>query len=228
MLTIEKKKGWVAVFLVLLILVIDQIIKIEVKTNMCLHESYRVTDWFYILFVENEGMAYGMTFINKLALTLFRIIAVIAIGYYLVKRIAQNSRWVFIILLSMVMAGAAGNLIDCIFYGKIFSSSTPYMVSEFVPWGEGYGDVFYGKVVDMLHFPLINTVLPDWIPIWGGDNFLFFEPVFNFADSCISVGVVLLLLFCRKELNELTSFSDKKDKNEEGKEEENKAETVES
>lgn len=211
MLRLEKKKGLVAAIIVLLILVIDQIIKIEVKTNMCLHDYYRVTDWFYIYFVENEGMAYGMTFVNKLVLTLFRIVAVIVIAYYLTRKIAANARWVFVIFVSMILAGASGNLIDCMFYGKIFSPSTAESISEFVPWGEGYGDMFYGKVVDMLHFPLISTQLPEWLPIWGGDDFLFFEPVFNFADSCITVGVVLLLLFCRKELNAIGGSKDTKD-----------------
>ena len=219
MVSTEKKKGWVAVILVLLILVIDQIIKIEVKTNMCLYENIRVTSWFYIFFVENEGMAYGMTFINKLVLTLFRIVAVSALGYYLIRKITKNARWVFVILLSMIMAGAAGNLIDCLFYGKIFSPSTTDSVSELVPWGEGYGDVFYGKVVDMLHFPLIHTQWPEWVPFYGGEEFLFFEPVFNFADSCITVSVVLILLFCRKELNELTMNSSQKEVNSSQKEE---------
>lgn len=215
MLRVEKKKGLAAAIIVLLILVIDQITKIEVKTNMCLHDYYRVTDWFYIFFVENEGMAYGMTFVNKLALTLFRIVAVIVIAYYLTRKIAKNARWVFVIFVSMILAGASGNLIDCIFYGKIFSPSTAESISEFVPWGEGYGDMLYGKVVDMLHFPLISTQLPEWLPIWGGDDFLFFEPVFNFADSCITVGVVLLLLFCRKELNGLAGSKDTNEKTQE-------------
>ena len=204
-------KGTVACVIVLLILIIDQIIKIEVKTGMYLHESLRITDWFYIYFIENEGMAYGMTFINKLALTLFRILAVFVIGYYIIRQVNKGARWGYICMLAMVLAGAGGNIIDCLCYGEIFSPSTNGEISHFVPWGMGYGDVFYGKVVDMFYFPIIDTYLPDWLPIWGGDHFIFFSPIFNFADSCISVGVVSLLLFYRKELGEITASSKKKD-----------------
>ena len=135
-------KGWVALGAIILILVIDQIIKVEVKTNMYLHESIRITDWFYISFVENNGMAYGMTFINKLALTLFRMAAITVIGVYLYRQVKANARWVYVVCLALVMAGAAGNLIDCIFYGKIFSLSTPDSIAHFVPWGQGYEDAF--------------------------------------------------------------------------------------
>ena len=211
----EAYKGLAACIVVLLILIIDQIIKIEVKTGMYLQESIRITDWFYIYFIENEGMAYGMTFINKLVLTLFRIVAIVIIGWYLVKQIGKDARWVYVIFLAMVLAGAAGNIIDCVCYGQIFDASTNYNISHFVPWGEGYAPVFYGKVVDMFYFPIIDTNLPEWLPIWGGDHFVFFSPIFNFADSCISVGVVALLLFCRKELGEI-SFSSNKNDNEEG------------
>lgn len=199
-------KGWLACCLVLVILVIDQIIKIEVKTGMFLHESIRVTDWFYIYFIENEGMAYGMTFINKLALTLFRIFAVIVIGVYLCRQVRKGARWGYVLCLSMLLAGAAGNIIDCLCYGQVFTASTNDILAQVVPWGEGYAPMFYGKVVDMFYFPIIDTYLPDWLPFWGGDHFIFFSPIFNFADSCISVGVVALLLFFRKELSEI-SFS---------------------
>ena len=199
-------KGWVALGAIILILVIDQIIKVEVKTNMYLHESIRITDWFYISFVENNGMAYGMTFINKLALTLFRMAAIAVIGVYLYRQVKANARWVYVVCLALVMAGAAGNLIDCIFYGQIFSLSTPESIAHFVPWGQGYEEVFYGKVVDMLYFPIFETDLPQWLPFWGGEHYIFFSPVFNFADSCITCGVISLLLFCRTELSGI-SFS---------------------
>ncbi len=199
-------KGLVACLVVVLLLVIDQIIKIEVKTGMYLHESIRVTDWFYIYFIENEGMAYGMTFINKLVLTLFRIVAVIIIGVYLFRQVRKNARWGYVIILSMLLAGAGGNIIDCLCYGQVFTASTQDTLAEFVPWGDGYAPFFYGKVVDMFYFPIIDTYLPDWLPIWGGDHFIFFSPIFNFADSCISVSVVSLLLFFRRELGGI-SFS---------------------
>lgn len=199
-------KAWMAVAIVVAILLIDQIIKIEVKTNMTLGEAKRVTDWFYIEFIENNGMAYGMKFINKLVLSLFRLFAIGFIGYYLAKIIKKNvAPFGYIVLISMVLAGAAGNLIDCLFYGLIFDASTPFTVSQFVPFGEGYSTFLHGKVVDMFYFPIIQTTWPEWVPYFGGSEYVFFSPVFNFADACISVGVVALLLFYRKQLEVLFS-----------------------
>lgn len=199
-------KAWMAVAIVVAILLIDQIIKIEVKTNMTLGEAKRVTDWFYIEFIENNGMAYGMEFINKLVLSLFRLFAIGFIGYYLAKIIKKNVAPLgYIVLIAMVLAGAAGNLIDCLFYGLIFDASTPFTVSQFVPFGEGYSTFLHGKVVDMFYFPIIQTTWPEWVPYFGGSEYVFFSPVFNFADACISVGVVALLLFYRKQLEVLFS-----------------------
>lgn len=199
-------KAWMAVAIVVAILLIDQIIKIEVKTNMTLGETKRVTDWFYIEFIENNGMAYGMKFINKLVLSLFRLFAIGFIGYYLAKIIKKNVAPLgYIVLIAMVLAGAAGNLIDCLFYGLIFDASTPFTVSQFVPFGEGYSTFLHGKVVDMFYFPIIQTTWPEWVPYFGGSEYVFFSPVFNFADACISVGVVALLLFYRKQLEVLFS-----------------------
>lgn len=199
-------KAWMAVAIVVAILLIDQIIKIEVKTNMKLGEAKRVTDWFYIEFIENNGMAYGMKFINKLVLSLFRLFAIGFIGYYLAKIIKKNVAPLgYIVLIAMVLAGAAGNLIDCLFYGLIFDASTPFTVSQFVPFGEGYSTFLHGKVVDMFYFPIVQTTWPEWVPYFGGSEYVFFSPVFNFADACISVGVVALLLFYRKQLEILFS-----------------------
>lgn len=199
-------KAWMAVAIVMAILLIDQIIKIEVKTNMTLGEAKRVTDWFYIEFIENNGMAYGMKFINKLVLSLFRLFAIGFIGYYLAKIIKKNVAPLgYIVLIAMVLAGAAGNLIDCLFYGLIFDASTPFTVSQFVPFGDGYSTFLHGKVVDMFYFPIIQTTWPEWVPYFGGSEYVFFSPVFNFADACISVGVVALLLFYRKQLEILFS-----------------------
>lgn len=199
-------KAWMAVAIVVAILLIDQIIKIEVKTNMTLGEAKRVTDWFYIEFIENNGMAYGMKFINKLVLSLFRLFAIGFIGYYLAKIIKKDvAPFGYIVLIAMVLAGAAGNLIDCLFYGLIFDASTPFTVSQFVPFGEGYSTFLHGKVVDMFYFPIIQTTWPEWVPYFGGSEYVFFSPVFNFADACISVGVVALLLFYRKQLEVLFS-----------------------
>ena len=199
-------KAWMAVAIVVAILLIDQIIKIEVKTNMTLGEAKRVTDWFYIEFIENNGMAYGMKFINKLVLSLFRLFAIGFIGYYLAKIIKKDVAPLgYMVLIAMVLAGAAGNLIDCLFYGLIFDASTPFTVSQFVPFGEGYSTFLHGKVVDMFYFPIIQTTWPEWVPYFGGSEYVFFSPVFNFADACISVGVVALLLFYRKQLEVLFS-----------------------
>ena len=186
--------------LVIAILLIDQIIKILVKTGMELHESIRITDWFYISFIENNGMAWGMQIGPKLLLSLFRVIAIAFLGYYIWLQAKKKARWGYIICLVMVLAGATGNLIDCMFYGLGFEASTPFSVSHWVGLGNGYAPFLMGKVVDMFYFPIIQTTWPDWMPFWGGEEFIFFSPVFNFADASISVGVVTLLLFYRKEL----------------------------
>ena len=205
-------QGWLAFGLIVILIVIDQIIKIEVKTGMYLRESIHIADWFQILFIENNGMAYGMTFINKVVLTLFRVVVVSVIGYYIWKVLKEKVRTGYLVCLSMIFAGAIGNIFDCLFYGLIFSESSPFSVSTLVPFGEGYAPFLQGRVVDMFYFPIIDTNLPDWLPIWGGEHFIFFSPVFNFADSCISVGVVALLLFYRKELSQISLFNHKDEK----------------
>ena len=190
--------------LVIVILLIDQAIKLWVKTNMALHESIHVTDWFYITFIENNGMAYGMQIGSKLALSLFRVVAIGLLSYYIWLQARNKARWGYVVCLSMVLAGAAGNLIDCMFYGLGFESSTPLHVSQWVGLGNGYASFLMGKVVDMFYFPIIQTTWPQWMPFWGGEEFIFFSPVFNFADSSISVGVVALLLFYRQELAKIS------------------------
>lgn len=196
--------GWVAVIIVVSAIAIDQLIKIWVKTNMTLHESIRVFDWFYISFIENNGMAYGMQIGSKLVLSLFRVVAIGLLCYYVWLQVRNKARTGYIVCLSMVLAGAVGNLIDCMFYGLIFNASSPHYVSYFVDFGTGYAPFLMGKVVDMFYFPLIVTTWPEWVPFWGGQEFVFFSPVFNFADANISVGVVLLLLFYRKEISQIS------------------------
>lgn len=198
-------KGRLAVILIIAILLIDQFIKIWVKTHMELHESIRVTNWFYIAFIENNGMAYGMQIGSKLLLSLFRVVAIGALGYYIwLQSKKTNVRWGYIVCLSMILAGAAGNLIDCMFYGLCFDASTVGHVSQYVGLGNGYESFLMGRVVDMFYFPLIVTTYPGWFPVCGGEDFIFFSPVFNFADSSISVGVVALLLFFRKEIGQIS------------------------
>lgn len=196
--------GRMAVIIVIAILLIDQILKIWVKTNMHLHECITITDWFKICFIENKGMAFGMEIGSKLVLSLFRIVAVSVIGYYIYLQVKQKARTGYIVCLAMVMAGAIGNIIDCMFYGLIFNASSEFYTSYFVPFGEGYAPFLMGKVVDMFYFPLIVSTWPDWMPMVGGEDFVFFSPIFNFADASISVGVLLLLLFYRKELSKLS------------------------
>lgn len=213
------RSGWFMTVFILLLLLTDQLIKIAVKTGMTLHESIEVTSWFKILFIENNGMAFGMEIGSKLLLSAFRIVAVAYIGYYLWQLIKkQETRLGYMICVALVMAGAAGNIFDSLFYGQIFTESTPFTTSHLVPFGEGYAPMLMGRVVDMFYFPLIVTTYPDWVPVWGGDEFVFFSPVFNFADSCVSVGVVAALLFYRRELADLFG-ENKKDKEEKEEEE---------
>lgn len=197
-------KGRMAIFIIIAILLVDQVLKIWVKTHMTLHETITITNWFKICFIENNGMAYGMEIGSKVALTLFRIIAIAFIGYYLYLQVRQQAKSGYIICLAMVVAGAVGNVIDCMFYGLIFSASSEFYTSFFVPFGSGYSSFLTGKVVDMFYFPIIETTWPQWVPFAGGDDFVFFSPVFNFADSSISVGVILLILFYRKEISHIS------------------------
>lgn len=199
----KKSKTLVAVAVIVLVIVIDQISKIWVKTNMALGDQFNVIgEWFRIYFVENNGMAFGIEAGGKLFLTLFRIVAVVFISIFLAKLIRKNTfSHGFIACIALVLAGAFGNIIDSVFYGMIFTASYPGHVAMFVPWGEGYASLFHGKVVDMFYFPLIEGTYPNWVPFVGGSEFLFFRFIFNVADSAISVGVVLLLLFYRKTLS---------------------------
>ena len=205
-------KGRLAALITVAILLVDQIIKIWVKTSMPLHDSIHITDWFYITFIENMGMAFGMQLGIKIILSLFRVAAICFLGYYIWKQVKQNARTGYIVCLSMVLAGAAGNLIDCMFYGLIFNESSPNYVSYFVPFGTGYAPFLMGKVVDMFYFPLIETEWPTWVPMVGGDHFVFFSPVFNFADASISVSVVLLLLFYREEISKISVKKEEEEK----------------
>ncbi|MBO7110880.1 MAG: lipoprotein signal peptidase [Bacteroidaceae bacterium] len=192
-----SRQGRISLIIILSVLIIDQIIKILVKTGMTLGESIDITSWFKILFVENNGMAFGMEIIGKLFLSLFRIGAIGFFVWYLIKIINKGFPTGYIVTVSFVIAGAIGNLLDCMFYGLIFTESTPFHEAAMTTFGDGYAPFLYGKVVDMFYFPLWTW--PDWMPLVGGD--IFFQPVFNFADSCITCGVVALLLFYTKVVN---------------------------
>lgn len=204
----KYSKGWGAVLIIILLLLLDQILKIWIKTHMQLHESIEITSWFHIYFTENPGMAFGIEVISKLFLTIFRIVAVGFIGYYLYKIVKQNYSFCFIACIALIFAGAIGNIIDSVFYGVLFDHSYNQLAT-FLPEGGGYAGWLHGKVVDMFYFPIIQTVLPDWLPIWGGEEFIFFRPIFNLADSAICVGVFFLLLFHRYTLSESLSKEQK-------------------
>lgn len=195
------KGARISIFIVLLLLV-DQAIKFAVKLNMTIGESIPVFgDWFQICFIENNGMAFGMQFggsIGKLALSLFRVVLIGAIIVYLRKLLKRKETPTGVLVgLSLVLVGALGNVIDCLFYGEIFSASTYTKVAQLFPPDGGYTGLLYGKVVDMFYFPIINTTWPEWVPYYGGEEFIFFRPVFNFADACISVSVIYMLIFQR-------------------------------
>lgn len=196
-----------ALLVIFLILILDQVLKFIVKTSMPLGATQPVIgSWFLIRFIENPGMAFGIDIPGKLGkplLTIFRMIAAGIIGWYLRSLIIKKASAGFIICISMIFAGAVGNIIDSLFYGLIFSESTYFNTAEILPEGGGYASLLNGRVVDMLYFPVIEGNFPDWFPVWHGQRFIFFRPIFNIADSAISVGVISILLFQRKYLREI-------------------------
>lgn len=213
-------KGWLAAIIIVCVILIDQILKIWVKTGFFYGEELVIADWFRLYFIENNGMAFGMEFGSKLLLTWFRIIAVILFIYYL-YRIRNNDKIQtgYVVCASLITAGALGNVIDCIFYGVIFDNPMPPFTATLFPEGGGYGTLFHGRVVDMFYFPLVEWNWPDWLPWIGGEHFIFFQPIFNFADAALSVGMVALILFYSKnfyptEIDDTLRFpKDKNNKN---------------
>jgi signal peptidase II len=194
-----------SILLIVLILIFDQILKIFIKTHYMLGEETVIAkNWFIIHFVENNGMAFGFEFgnsIGKYFLSIFRLAAIGALAWYLTKLWKKEVPFGLIVCFSLILAGAAGNLIDSAFYGLIFNESHSQVATLF-PDGGGYTSFLLGKVVDMFYFPLIETHFPSWFPFWGGQEFIFFRPVFNIADSSISVGIVAIFIFYRKHFDE--------------------------
>lgn len=192
--------AWLVAGIVAAAIVLDQALKIYIKLHFTLGETYEVLPFFDLCFIENNGMAFGIEWFDKLFLTLFRIVAVGLLVWYIIRLIKSNARRAYIVMVTLVLAGALGNIIDCLFYGLLFSESTQLTVAQWLPEGGGYAPFFYGKVVDMLYFPLIHNSAGDVI---------FFRPVFNLADSYITVAVIVIVLFFTKDLNQ--SLSDDKD-----------------
>lgn len=187
--------------IVALVILIDQASKFYVKLNFNYTEAYSVFDWFKILFVENNGMAFSIEILpgalGKYILTIFRIVIVSFLGVYIFKNKIKDFSLLKLVPLALIFAGAIGNIIDCLFYGNIFTASAYNQTAELV-FGGGYGSFLQGKVVDMFYFPMIKGNFPDWLPFWGGDDFIFFRPIFNVADSAISVGIFFIVIFYKK------------------------------
>jgi signal peptidase II len=200
----QKQNILKATLVIAVLLVFDQSVKVWIKTHLQLYQSIDVFSWFKIYFTENPGMAFGIELVDTYILTIFRILVVCILGYFILKLVKADYKFGYILCFVCIFAGALGNIIDSAFYGVLFDHSYG-QVATFMPSGGGYSTFLHGKVVDMLYFPLIDTVLPSWIPFWGGKPFVFFRPIFNVADSTICVSVFVLLLFYRKALSK--SFS---------------------
>ncbi len=200
----KSGRGVLAAAIIILLVILDQAIKIKVKTSFYLGESLPITSWFQLVFIENNGMAFGWEIGSKLLLTLGRIVVVAFLIYYICRiRRAPQARLGYIICLALIVAGAAGNIIDCVFYGLIFNNPLPPEAAALFPESGGYAPLFFGKVVDMFYFPLASWYWPDWMPWIGGEHFIFFRPIFNLADAAISVGIIALILFYSRQISEV-------------------------
>lgn len=200
----KQGRGILAAAIIILLVILDQAIKIKVKTSFYLGESLPVTSWFQLVFIENNGMAFGWEIGSKLLLTLGRIVVVAFLIYYICRiRRSSQARTGYIVCLALIVAGAAGNIIDCVFYGRIFNNPLPPETAVMFLASGGYAPLFFGKVVDMFYFPLASWYWPDWMPWVGGEHFIFFRPIFNLADAAISVGIIALLLFYSRQISEV-------------------------
>lgn len=201
----KQHKGLLALGVILLVIILDQALKIWIKTHFYLGEEYVITSWFRLYFIENNGMAFGMELGSKLFLSVFRIFLAIGLIWYLWKlRTNTTVKTGYVVCVAIITAGAIGNIIDCMLYGLIFNNPIPPQVATLFPPEGGYATLFHGRVVDMLYFPLFSFTWPQWMPWVGGEHFLFFQPVFNLADAAISVGIILVLLFYTRFLAEPT------------------------
>lgn len=209
------KLGWLVTAIILLIIIADQWLKIWIKTHFFMGEDYEITSWFHLRFIENNGFAFGIDWLNKYVLTFGRILAVVFFCWCMRKilRMNQFSKG-FIISFALIIAGAAGNIFDCVFYGEIFNNPYPPQVATLFPVDGGYAPWFEGKVVDMLYFPICSWIWPSWIPLIGGKEFEFFQYIFNIADSAITIGVLLMIFFYSTEASRALSLLFDKNKSE--------------
>lgn len=207
-------RGLIATAIILTVIILDQILKIWVKTHFYLNEDLEITSWFHLHFIENNGMAFGMEFGPKIFLTIFRLVLAAGLIWVLVRIKGMAAvKTGFLVCLALIIAGAIGNIIDCVFYGVIFNNPMPPEVAQMFPPGAGYATFFHGRVVDMLYFPLFSFTWPGWMPGVGGQEFLFFQPVFNLADAAISCGMIAVLIFYPRQLT--LSSSDTSDSSDE-------------
>lgn len=207
-------RGLIATAIILTVIILDQILKIWVKTHFYLNEDLEITSWFHLHFIENNGMAFGMEFGPKIFLTIFRLVLAAGLIWVLIRIKAMAAvKTGFLVCLALIIAGAIGNIIDCVFYGVIFNNPMPPEVAQMFPPRGGYATLFHGRVVDMLYFPLFSFTWPGWMPGVGGQEFLFFQPVFNLADAAISCGMIAVLIFYPRQLT--LSSSDTSDSSDE-------------
>lgn len=207
----SKRSWWVFPSIMFLGLLADQILKFHIKLHFALGEEYVIFDWFRLVFVENPGMAFGVTLGSKMILSSFRIIVAAFLVWYLIRLIKADFNFGFLVVMTCILTGAIGNIIDCVFYGSIFTASDPATVATFATSGNGYAQWMTGKVVDMFYFPLFS--IPEWMPVVGGD--IFFSPVFNIADSFITVGIIWIIIGYRRAFNasfDAAGLNDKKNK----------------
>ena len=198
-LTKNSRLALIAWAVIAAVIIIDQAVKLWVKTHFYLGEDIEILSWFHLRFIQNNGMAFGIELGSKLFMTLFRMVLVGFLVWYIVRLVrAARVPAGYMAAVALVTAGAFGNIVDCVFYGEIFNNPYPPQTASFVPWGEGYGGIFHGYVVDMLYFPLFSFRWPQWMPVVGGDMFSFFDPVFNIADAAITVGMAMIILFYSK------------------------------
>lgn len=208
--TRSRRMTIVAWAVIAAIIIADQALKMWIKTHFYLNEDYEIFSWFHIHFIQNNGMAFGLELFSKYALTFFRM-ALFGFLVWYICRLCRNARvpYGYLVSVALIAAGAFGNIVDCVVYGEIFTNPYAPAVAQFVPWGEGYGSLFQGLVVDMFYFPLFSVHLPDWLPFVGGRMFSFFDPVFNIADAAISVGMLSLLIFYFNRLETTLDGNDK-------------------